>query len=126
MCPCSKSLKRHPKAFAARYSRAGADKVSLGSDAVYAAEVYIANNRKRTGESSIEAISHVYGAQAVVVFIDARRVYYQARDKAGEKHIVVELDEQDAGPNGERLRWYQCTVKRRHMCSNGRTVRLRN
>lgn len=96
---------------AARYFRAGADKISLGSDAVYAAESYIANNRKRTGETSIESISHVYGAQAVVISIDPKRVYVEGKDHADKKHVIVELDEGDAGPNGERFCWYQCTVK---------------
>jgi glutamine amidotransferase/cyclase len=89
---------------AARYFRAGADKISLGSDAVYAAESYIANNRKRTGETSIESISHVYGAQAVVISIDPKRVYVEGKDHADKKHVIVELDEGDAGPNGERLK----------------------
>ncbi|CAM9196108.1 unnamed protein product, partial [Phaeothamnion confervicola] len=60
---------------AARYFRAGADKVSLGSDAVYAAEEFMANGGRPTGGSSIEQISRVYGRQAVVVSVDPRRVY---------------------------------------------------
>lgn len=96
---------------AARYFRAGADKVSLGSDAVYAAEKFIGNNRERTKETSIEKISLVYGVQAVVVSIDPKRVYVTDRGSVDKKHVVVELDEENAGPNGERLCWYQCTVK---------------
>jgi glutamine amidotransferase/cyclase len=42
---------------ASRYFRAGADKVSIGSDAVYAAEEYFANGKQRKGTSCIEAIS---------------------------------------------------------------------
>jgi len=42
---------------AAAYFRAGADKVSIGSDAVEAVEEYIANGRVRKGTSSIEQIS---------------------------------------------------------------------
>merc|ERR1712176_327628 len=42
---------------AARYFRAGADKVSIGSDAVYASESLISRDGKKTGESSIEMIS---------------------------------------------------------------------
>jgi glutamine amidotransferase/cyclase len=38
-------------------------------------------------------------------------VYVDSKDKADEKHVVVELDENDAGPNGERFCWYQCTVR---------------
>jgi glutamine amidotransferase/cyclase len=85
--------------------------VSIGSDAVYAAESLIANGGKKTGDSSIESISHVYGAQAVVISIDPKRVYVKSKDEADEKHVVVELAENDAGPNGEKLCWYQCTVK---------------
>eukprot|EP00526_Cylindrotheca_closterium_P005411 CAMPEP_0113627762 /NCGR_PEP_ID=MMETSP0017_2-20120614/14381_1 /TAXON_ID=2856 /ORGANISM="Cylindrotheca closterium" /LENGTH=557 /DNA_ID=CAMNT_0000538035 /DNA_START=47 /DNA_END=1720 /DNA_ORIENTATION=+ /assembly_acc=CAM_ASM_000147 len=96
---------------AARYFRAGADKVSLGSDAVYAAEKFIANNRERTMETSIEEISLVYGVQAVVVSIDPKRVYVADKESVDKKHVLVELDEANAGPNGERFCWYQCTVK---------------
>ena len=42
---------------AAAYFRAGADKVSIGSDAVYAAEEYLAAGRVKSGRSSIELIS---------------------------------------------------------------------
>merc|ERR1712125_21063 len=38
-------------------------------------------------------------------------VYVTDRDSVDKKHVVVELDEENAGPNGERLCWYQCTVK---------------
>jgi glutamine amidotransferase/cyclase len=96
---------------AARYFRAGADKISLGSDAVYAAESFIANGRKKNGDTSIEAISHVYGAQAVVISIDPKRVYVKNKEVADERHVVVELEETDAGPNGERFCWYQSTVR---------------
>jgi glutamine amidotransferase/cyclase len=41
---------------ASRYFRAGADKVSIGSDAVYAAESYIAS-RTKTGTTAIEQIA---------------------------------------------------------------------
>lgn len=30
---------------------------------------------------------------------------------ADDKHVVVELDGDNAGSNGERFCWYQCTVK---------------
>ena len=83
----------------------------MGSDAVHASEALIANGGKKTGKTSIETISHVYGAQAVVISIDPKRVYVNSKDAADEKHAVVELDETDAGPNGERFCWYQCTVK---------------
>ena len=97
---------------AARYFRAGADKVSIGSDAVYAAEALISNGGKSTGGTSIEVISHVYGAQAVVISIDPKRVYVASKDAVDNKnHVVVELDDGSTGPNGEKFCWYQCTVK---------------
>lgn len=84
------------------YFRAGADKVSIGSDAVYAVEKLMRGGGAKDGSSSIERISHVYGAQAVVVSVDPRRVYL----KEGEvtRHDVVRLRD------GRRC-WYQCTVK---------------
>ena len=97
---------------ASRYFRAGADKVSIGSDAVYAAEEYYKNGKKRGGSSSIEAISQVYGVQAMVISIDPKRVYVNSPDDVDNKlHEVVELDESQKGPNGEKFCWYQCTVK---------------
>lgn len=59
---------------AAEYFRSGADKVSIGGDAVYAAEAYYARGGAVAGDTAIEAISQHYGAQAVVVSIDPRRV----------------------------------------------------
>jgi len=95
---------------ASRYFRAGADKVSIGSDAVHAAEDYIESGGKKTGLTSIETISQVYGVQAVVISIDPKRVYVSSPDDC-IKHVVVPLDESQAGPNEERYCWYQCTVK---------------
>lgn len=96
---------------AARYFRAGADKVSIGSDAVYASEALIEKNGEKTGTSSIETISRVYGAQAVVISIDPKRVYVASKDDVDKKHVVVELDDGSSGPNGEKFCWFQCTVK---------------
>ena len=111
---------------ASRYFRAGADKVSIGSDAVYAAEEYVTSCGVKKGLTSIETISSVYGVQAVVISIDPRRVYVSSPDDvlpAG--HVVVELSNGGLtrktngplGPNGEKYCWYQCTV------SGGRTNR---
>jgi len=91
---------------ASAYFRSGADKISIGSDAVLIAEDYIKTG-KMTGKSSIEQISEVYGAQAVVVSIDPRRVYLSSPDNVG--HHVIETDIK--GPNGEGYCWYQCTIK---------------
>jgi imidazole glycerol-phosphate synthase len=98
---------------ASRYFRAGADKVSLGSDAVDAAEQWVANNGQKTGQTAIEQISSVYGVQAVVISIDPKRVYITNEEKPllNPKHIVVELEPDQRGPNGEDQCWYQCTVK---------------
>ncbi len=43
--------------------RSGADKVSIGSDAVEAVEAYLAAGGKKDGRTAIEQISRVYGAQ---------------------------------------------------------------
>mmetsp|Transcript_19522 Transcript_19522/g.25172 ORF Transcript_19522/g.25172 Transcript_19522/m.25172 type:complete len:561 (+) Transcript_19522:78-1760(+) len=96
---------------ASRYFRAGADKVSLGSDAVQASEEFIASGGKKSGGTSIEMISNVYGVQAVVVSIDPKRVYVNSREDAAAEHVVVELENGQEGPNGEKLCWFQCTVK---------------
>ncbi len=91
---------------ASAYFRAGADKISIGSDAVYAAENYLKYGEKN-GESSIEQISRIYGAQAVVISVDPRRVYVGAP----EETVHVTLKTARPGPQGEEYCWYQCTVK---------------
>ena len=91
---------------AAEYFRSGADKISIGTDAVFIAEAYLKTG-ERTGKSSIEQISLVYGAQAVVVSIDPKRVYVESPKEV--RHQVIETAKK--GPNGENYCWYQCTVK---------------
>lgn len=91
---------------AAEYFRSGADKVSIGSDAVLIVEEYLKTGRK-SGRSAIEAISRVYGNQAVVISIDPRRVYVASPQDVA--HPVIETA--IPGPGGERFCWYQCTVK---------------
>jgi glutamine amidotransferase/cyclase len=112
------------------YFAAGADKVSIGSDAVFAVEELL--ERKRQGNSSqgsgtissIESIAKGYGSQAVVVSVDPKRVYVNSPDEIAEAHrpCVVDLAstslpsssstiKPSLGPNGERYCWYQCTVK---------------
>ncbi|KAH7546751.1 hypothetical protein FEM48_Zijuj01G0234700 [Ziziphus jujuba var. spinosa] len=90
---------------ASEYFRSGADKISIGSDAVYAAEDYLRTGVK-IGKSSLEQISRVYGNQAVVVSIDPRRVYLKDPDDVEFKAVRVT----NPGPNGEEFAWYQCTV----------------
>lgn len=94
------------------YFRAGADKISIGSDAIEAASAYYAAGEKLSGSSSIESISTKYGRQAVVVSIDPRRVY--VTDPSETTHACVELGLPEGtppGPNGERFAWYCCTLK---------------
>jgi glutamine amidotransferase/cyclase len=91
---------------AAEYFRSGADKVSIGSDAVLIAEAYLKTGR-RTGRSAIEEIARVYGNQAVVVSIDPRRVYVRSPEEVAHAVIPTTLP----GPGGEGYCWYQCTVK---------------
>ncbi|XP_038686350.1 imidazole glycerol phosphate synthase hisHF, chloroplastic isoform X2 [Tripterygium wilfordii] len=90
---------------ASEYFRSGADKISIGSDAVYAAEEYLKTGVK-TGKSSLEQISRVYGNQAVVVSIDPRRVYCNSPNDVEFKAVRLSKP----GPNGEEYAWYQCTV----------------
>eukprot|EP00906_Rhabdomonas_costata_P011459 RCo016332 len=92
---------------ASEYFRSGADKVSIGSDAVLQAEEYIRSGRTKTGQSSIEQISRVYGRQAVVISVDPKRVYVGSPEAVRHHTIPTATP----GPNGERFVWYQCTVK---------------
>ncbi|NEX19558.1 imidazole glycerol phosphate synthase subunit HisF [Thiorhodococcus mannitoliphagus] len=89
------------------YFRSGADKISIGSDAVYAVEAYKARGGEKDGSTAIEQIARVYGNQAVVISIDPRRVYVDSPTMTD--HVTVET--QVPGPNGERCCWFQCTVK---------------
>jgi glutamine amidotransferase/cyclase len=91
---------------ASEYFRSGADKISIGSEAVYAVEEYL-KTCAAGGTSPIEQISHVYGNQAVVISIDPRRVYVDSPAATAHRTIRTERP----GPNGEQYCWYQCTVK---------------
>jgi len=91
---------------ATEYFRAGADKISIGSDAVLIAEAYL-NSGQTTGESAIERISAVYGSQAVVISIDPRRIYVASPQDVSHRVIETAIP----GPDGERFCWYQCTIK---------------
>lgn len=99
---------------AGTYFRAGADKVSIGSEAVYNVEALLREG-KPTGRTGIETIAQAYGSQAVVVSIDPRRVYVDLATYDGPYK-----DELVKGKNGEdagKTWWYQCTV------SGGREAR---
>jgi len=91
---------------ASEYFRSGADKVSIGSDAVIIVEDYLRTG-KASVQSAIEEIARVYGNQAVVISVDPRRVYVKSPDEV--KHQVIETA--IPGPRGERYCWYQCTIK---------------
>lgn len=95
-----------PLDVAAEYFRSGADKISIGSDAVAIVEEYL-KTTEVTGKSSIEQISHVYGAQAVVISIDPRRIYVKNPEETDHNTIKTAFP----GPQGEEYCWYQCTIK---------------
>ena len=119
---------------AGAYFRAGADKVSIGSEAVYAVERLRAavasasassaddtddantevRLRRGDGSSAIETIAHAYGRQAVVVSVDPKRVYVDGSTYDGPRR-----DELIHGTGDEEGKawWYQCTV------SGGREAR---
>lgn len=108
------------------YFRAGADKVSIGSEAVYAVEQLLsrvhgaisdpaeAPEAALQGDTGIEQISRTYGAQAVVVSIDPKRVYVDAEAEVPPAHaasLVAGVDERPATAGQPARWWYQCTVK---------------
>lgn len=90
---------------AAMYFNAGADKISIGSDAVRIAEEFYANNCKGTGTSAIETISAAYGVQAVVISVDPKRYYVPNDEECTYKTIEPEV----LGPNGETRCYWKVT-----------------
>ena len=109
---------------AGAYFRAGADKVSIGSEAVYAVErlraatssscIPGAEEGRGDGSSAIETIARAYGRQAVVVSVDPRRVYVDASSYDGPRKDELILG---SGEEEGKAWWYQCTV------SGGREAR---
>ncbi|OMP85136.1 Imidazole glycerol phosphate synthase hisHF [Diplodia seriata] len=89
------------------YFKSGADKVSIGSDAVTAAEEYCARGKTLLGTTAIETISAAYGVQAVVVSVDPKRKYVAS--PADTPHHTIKTA--FPGPGGEEYCWYQCTIK---------------
>jgi len=89
------------------YFASGADKVSIGSDAVTAAEEYYARGKKLSGTTAIETISSAYGVQAVVISVDPKRIYVSSPNDT--QHHTIKTAR--PGPNGEEYCWYQCTIK---------------
>lgn len=92
---------------AGMYFRSGADKVSIGTDAVFAAEKYYANGEKGDGTSPIETISKAYGAQAVVISVDPKRVYVKDPSETKNKCFETVFPSED----GKKWCWYQCTIR---------------
>lgn len=89
------------------YFQSGADKVSIGSEAVLAAEHHLANLGTLSGQSVIEVISAAYGNQAVIVSVDPRRVYVWS--PTDTSHHTIKTCE--PGPLGQDYCWYQCTIR---------------
>ncbi|KAL2130949.1 hypothetical protein VTI74DRAFT_5732 [Chaetomium olivicolor] len=92
---------------ATMYFKSGADKVSIGSDAVLAAEDYYRDGKALYGNTAIEQISKAYGNQAVVVSVDPKRVYVPKPDTTRHTTIKTKFP----GPKGEEYCWYACTIK---------------
>lgn len=57
--------------FAKLYFKSGADKISVGGDAVMATEQYSVSGETLSRSTAIEVISKAYGNQAVVVSVDS-------------------------------------------------------
>lgn len=92
------------------YFQSGADKISIGSDAVTIAENYYANNGEITGLSSIETISSKFGNQAVVISVDPKRKYIKDPTTETTTMQTIKItDPSQYGPNGEQYCYYQVT-----------------
>ncbi|EUC53805.1 imidazole glycerol phosphate synthase subunit hisH [Rhizoctonia solani AG-3 Rhs1AP] len=97
---------------AGTYFRAGADKVSIGSEAVVAVEAMLARpGQVLAGTSPMETISHVYGRQAVVVSIDPRKVYVTDPAEHADE-LVIGKNAISARPEEkDKMWWYQATTQ---------------
>lgn len=125
--------KRSALEVAGAYFRSGADKVSIGSEAVIAVEEMLEREKKgetsMTGKTGIETISTGYGSQAVVVSIDPKRVYYDTTqpnwiDAVPLIHRPCLITSTSAttrtktsAVEKDKAWWYQCTI------SGGRSLR---
>lgn len=92
---------------ATMYFKSGADKVSIGSDAVAASLEYYQRGKRLSGRTAIESISAAYGMQAVVVSVDPRRIYVHSSEDTVHRTIQTSYP----GPGGQAHCWYQCTTK---------------
>jgi glutamine amidotransferase/cyclase len=88
------------------YFHAGADKVSLGSNAV---EIVLDHLEGRAGKrpSAIDQIAKQYGSQACVISIDPKRVYVPNPEDTSHRTIQTKIP----GPQGECFCWFQCSVR---------------
>jgi glutamine amidotransferase/cyclase len=108
--------KRTALEVAEHYFRAGADKISIGSDAVRATAAHLAWEAAGSveadapGRTSIEQIAEQYGSQAVVISVDPVREYVASPADAPTHHVVEMTDPSRYGKDGERFAWYMCTV----------------
>ena len=89
------------------YFKSGADKVSVGSDAVTVAEEFYQAGEQLSGKTAIETISKAYGNQAVVVSVDPKRVYVNKSEDT--THHTIQTKYPNAA--GQSFCWYQCTIK---------------
>jgi glutamine amidotransferase/cyclase len=111
--------KRSALEVAGAYFRSGADKVSIGSEAVIAVEEMLEREKRGepllTGRTGIETNSAGYGSQAVVVSIDPRRVYVNSLEEVSPAHhpCVIrgsEATTRTAKEERDKIWWYQCTI----------------
>ncbi|KAH8704712.1 glutamine amidotransferase:cyclase [Talaromyces proteolyticus] len=89
------------------YFQSGADKISIGSDAVIAAEEYYQRGKTLSGKTAIEQISRAYGNQAVVVSVDPKRIYVSGPQETSHHTIKTAFPDS----KGQDTCWYQCTIK---------------
>lgn len=99
--------KKPAQEVASLYFQAGADKVSIGTDAVFAAEKFYSLGGRGDGTSPIETISKAYGAQAVVISVDPKKVYVDSPGSTKNKTFKSKI----ANEKGQEWCWYQCTIK---------------
>lgn len=113
--------KHSAKEVADEYFRAGADKVSIGSEAVLAVEELLRNAESKdiaqvkvehlSGKTGIEEISKAYGKQAVVVSIDPRRVYVEKDEEVDPSHHACVVEGEKGSRYDGKKWWYRCTIK---------------
>jgi glutamine amidotransferase/cyclase len=82
---------------AGEYFRSGADKVSIGSDAVLITESFLKEGKNGVKGNAISEIAEKYGNQAVVISVDPKRVYVQ--EPGDTSHATTKTSR--IGPNGE-------------------------